>query len=101
MTMSMFYVFLQEHIRDIKWSVENMRAFVDKHQYKPIKAIIEHVRDGSTVRAFLLPDFYHITLMISGIRVSDKKCIHLCKHKKFIEHIQICHNYYSYMCRVN
>ncbi|XP_018575956.1 staphylococcal nuclease domain-containing protein 1 [Anoplophora glabripennis] len=57
-----------EHVRDIKWSVENMRAFVDKHQYNPIKAIIEHVRDGSTVRAFLLPDFYHVTLMISGIR---------------------------------
>lgn len=47
-----------------------MRAFVDKQQYNPIKAIIEHVRDGSTVRAFLLPDFYHITLMVSGIRVS-------------------------------
>lgn len=46
-----------------------MRAFVDKQNFKPIKAIIEHVRDGSTVRAFLLPDFYHITLMISGIRV--------------------------------
>ncbi|CAH1366960.1 unnamed protein product [Tenebrio molitor] len=57
-----------EHVRDIKWSVENMRAFVDKLGYKPVKAIIEHVRDGSTVRAFLLPDFYHVTLMISGIR---------------------------------
>ncbi|XP_049819243.1 staphylococcal nuclease domain-containing protein 1 isoform X2 [Aethina tumida] len=57
-----------EHVRDIKWSVDNMRAFVDKQGYKPIKAVIEHVRDGSTVRAFLLPDFYHITLMISGIR---------------------------------
>lgn len=58
--------------REIKWSMENMRMFVDKQNYKPIKAIIEHVRDGSTVRAFLLPDFYHITLMISGIRVSYK-----------------------------
>ncbi|RZC36999.1 TUDOR and/or SNase domain containing protein [Asbolus verrucosus] len=57
-----------EHVRDIKWSVDNMRSFVDKQGYKPVKAIIEHVRDGSTVRAFLLPDFYHITLMISGIR---------------------------------
>lgn len=46
-----------------------MRTFVDKLNFKPVKAIIEHVRDGSTVRAFLLPDFYHITLMISGIRV--------------------------------
>ncbi|XP_066992984.1 staphylococcal nuclease domain-containing protein 1 [Anabrus simplex] len=58
----------QEHIRDIKWTIENPRNFVDKCGRKPIKAVIEHVRDGSTVRAFLLPDFYHITLMISGIR---------------------------------
>ncbi|GBP04931.1 Staphylococcal nuclease domain-containing protein 1 [Eumeta japonica] len=40
---------------------------------KPVKAIIEHVRDGSTVRAFLLPDFYYITLMISGIRCPGVK----------------------------
>nr|QBI71279.1 ebna2 binding protein P100 [Nicoletia phytophila] len=58
----------QEHVRDIKWNIENPRNFVDKFQGKPVKAVIEHVRDGSTVRAFLLPDFYHITLMISGIR---------------------------------
>nr|QBI71273.1 ebna2 binding protein P100 [Eurycantha calcarata] len=58
----------QEHVRDIKWSIENMRNFVDKCGGKPMKAVIEHVRDGSTVRAFLLPDFYYITLMISGIR---------------------------------
>ncbi|XP_018333811.1 staphylococcal nuclease domain-containing protein 1 [Agrilus planipennis] len=57
-----------EHVRDIKWSIEKMRDFVDQQGGKPIKAIIEHVRDGSTVRAFLLPDYYHITLMISGIR---------------------------------
>ncbi|RZC41141.1 staphylococcal nuclease domain-containing protein 1, partial [Asbolus verrucosus] len=62
-----------EHVRDIKWSVDNMRSFVDKQGYKPVKAIIEHVRDGSTVRAFLLPDFYHITLMISGIRCPSFK----------------------------
>ena len=35
-----------------------------------MQAVIEHVRDGSTVRAFLLPDFYHVTLMMSGVRVS-------------------------------
>ncbi|MCL4136789.1 UNVERIFIED_CONTAM: hypothetical protein GTU68_060303, partial [Idotea baltica] len=56
------------HQREVKWSIENLRAFIDKSNGKPIKAIIEHVRDGSTVRAFLTPDFYHITLMISGIR---------------------------------
>ncbi|KAK9882943.1 hypothetical protein WA026_023871 [Henosepilachna vigintioctopunctata] len=59
-----------EHVRDIKWSIENeqMSSFVKKHNYKPIKAIIEHIRDGSTVRAFLLPEFYHVTVMITGIR---------------------------------
>lgn len=56
------------YIRDVKWSVENMRAFLDKHREKPIQAVIEHVRDGSTVRAFLLPEHWYITLMISGIR---------------------------------
>jgi hypothetical protein len=65
------YVFsLQEHVRDIKWTVDNPHNFVQKCGKKPIKAVIEHVRDGSTVKAFLLPDFYHITLMLSGIRVS-------------------------------
>lgn len=58
----------QEHVRDIKWTIDNPRHFVDKCGNKPMKAVIEHVRDGSTVRAFLLPDFYHITLMITGIR---------------------------------
>lgn len=58
------------HVRQIKWSVETdkMMNFVDKAEGKPIKAIIEHVRDGSTVRAFLLPDFTYVTLMMSGIR---------------------------------
>ena len=47
-----------------------MRAYVDKAGGKPIPAVIEHIRDGSTVRCTLLPDMQYITLMISGIRVS-------------------------------
>lgn len=62
-----------EHVRDIKWTQENPRSLVDKYDGKPVKAIIEHVRDGSTVRAFLLPDFHYITLMISGIRCPGVK----------------------------
>lgn len=61
-----------EHVRNIKWTQENQRAFVDELDGRPVKAIIEHVRDGSTVRAFLLPDFQYITLMISGIRVNSQ-----------------------------
>lgn len=72
-----------EHIRNIKWTQENQRSFVDQLAGKPVNAIIEHVRDGSTVRAFLVPhadymnqvpDFQYITLMISGIRVSLIDC---------------------------
>lgn len=59
-----------DHVRDIKWSVDNPRQFVEKARGKPIPAVVEHVRDGSTMRLFLLPDFHHITLMVSGVRVS-------------------------------
>ena len=61
---------LSEHVRDVKWTIENPQQFVNKSRGKPIQAIVEHVRDGSTLRLFLLPEFHHITLMISGIRVS-------------------------------
>ncbi|XP_050360776.1 staphylococcal nuclease domain-containing protein 1 [Nymphalis io] len=59
---------LQSHIRDIKWSIENPKQFVNKFNGQPVKAIIEYVRDGSTVRLCLLPDYTPVTLMLSGIR---------------------------------
>ncbi|XP_042223849.1 staphylococcal nuclease domain-containing protein 1-like [Homarus americanus] len=62
-----------KHVRNVKWTCENMRSFVDKARGKPIDAIVEHVRDGSTIRCFLLPDFHYITLMISGIRCPMNK----------------------------
>uniref|UniRef100_A0A0A9XU00 Staphylococcal nuclease domain-containing protein 1 n=1 Tax=Lygus hesperus TaxID=30085 RepID=A0A0A9XU00_LYGHE len=63
----------RDHVRNIKWTVDNMMNFVDKLEHKPMKAVIEHVRDGSTVRAFLLPDFTYITLMMCGIRSPTHK----------------------------
>lgn len=57
-----------EHIRDVKWTVDDPRKLVEKFGKKPVKAIIEFVFDGSTVKALLLPDFYNIVLMISGVR---------------------------------
>lgn len=35
-----------------------------------LTAVIEHVRDGCTARAFLLPEFYHVTVMFTGIKVT-------------------------------
>ncbi|XP_067676667.1 staphylococcal nuclease domain-containing protein 1-like [Haliotis asinina] len=57
-----------DNIRDVKWTVESPRNFVDSHHNKPIEAVIEHVRDGCTVRAFLLPSFHYVTVMLSGIK---------------------------------
>lgn len=57
-----------DHIRKITWEIENPRNLVDSFKNKPVDAVIEHVRDGSTVRAFLLPNFQYITLMLSGMK---------------------------------
>ncbi|XP_041351228.1 staphylococcal nuclease domain-containing protein 1-like [Gigantopelta aegis] len=59
---------VNDHIRDNKWTLENPRNFVDSHHNKPLNAVIEHVRDGCTVRAFILPSFHYVTVMISGIK---------------------------------
>jgi len=56
------------HVRKITWEVENARSLVDKCAGKPVPAVVEHVRDGTTLRLFLLPDMVHVTLMMSGVR---------------------------------
>lgn len=57
-----------DHIRDITWTVENPRHFLDANSGKEFNAVIEHVRDGCTARAFLLPEFCHVTVMFTGIK---------------------------------
>ena len=89
-----------KRVRNITWEVDNPRQLVDRMAGKPVQvsgqrvcdfcsrktigtptappylqAVIEHVRDGSTVRAFLLPDFYHVTVMMSGVRVSTSASV--------------------------
>jgi len=59
---------LADHVRKITWEVDNARALVDKFGGKPVSAVVEHVRDGTTLRLFLLPDMVHVTLMMSGVR---------------------------------
>lgn len=39
-------------------------------------AIIEHVRDGSVVRALLLPGHHLVTVMLSGIKVRPHTQLH-------------------------
>ncbi|XP_030843744.1 staphylococcal nuclease domain-containing protein 1 isoform X1 [Strongylocentrotus purpuratus] len=55
-------------VREISWTVENPRHLVDSLHQKPVDAVVEHVRDGCTLRAFLLPSFQYVTVMLSGIK---------------------------------
>lgn len=36
---------------------------------KPMEAIVEQVRDGSTLRVYLLPDFQFVQVFVAGIQV--------------------------------
>ena len=56
------------HIRSMKYTVEKPSNFVDSFHQKPIDAIIEYVRDGSTFRALLLPSYHNVTVQLSGIK---------------------------------
>ncbi|CAI5440772.1 unnamed protein product [Caenorhabditis angaria] len=55
-------------VREVRWVIENPRELVDKYRQKPVDAVVEMVRDGSTFRAILLPNFEYITLQLSGVR---------------------------------
>lgn len=35
----------------------------------PLEAIVDQVRDGSTIRVYLLPDFQHVQVFVAGIQV--------------------------------
>jgi len=58
----------KDHVRSVTWTIENSRNFVDTKKGKPVDAVIEMVRDGSTVRAFLIPSFEYVTVMLTGIK---------------------------------
>ena len=62
----------EEHIRKVVWTMESPKEFHEANKGKPLNAIIEHIRDGSTYRGFFLPSFQHFTIMLSGAKVSIK-----------------------------
>ena len=62
-----------KHVRDVKWTITDAKALVEKYHQKPVKAIIEQIRDGSTVRGFLLPSFEYVTINLSGIKCPSAK----------------------------
>ena len=38
------------------------------HKGKPMEAIVEQVRDGSSLRVYLLPDFQFVQVFVAGIQ---------------------------------
>jgi len=63
------------HVRNITWDLGEGGGLklVEQHKGKPIQAVVEHVRDGTTLRLFLLPEMIHITLQMSGVRSPQTK----------------------------
>lgn len=58
-----------DRVRNMKWSMENPKQFVDEHKASaPLDAIVEFVRDGNTVRCLLLPSYYLVTIQVTGIK---------------------------------
>ncbi|KNC80272.1 hypothetical protein SARC_07366 [Sphaeroforma arctica JP610] len=53
-------------IRKVTWNVDNPQSLVDPT--KTYDAFVEQVRDGSTVRVFLLPSFQYVTIQLAGIK---------------------------------
>ncbi|XP_065837499.1 staphylococcal nuclease domain-containing protein 1-like [Oscarella lobularis] len=63
----------EEHVRDVKWSLENARQFADRNQGKEIDGIVEFVRDACTMRVLLLPSHQYVTVMLSGVKTPTFK----------------------------
>lgn len=57
-----------EHVRNIKYTLENPTGFVDSFRQKPVDAVVEFVRDGSTLRLLLIPSYHQITVQLSGVK---------------------------------
>ena len=57
-----------KHVRNIQWNIDDPRQLVTKYGGQKVDAVVEQVRDGSTIRAFLLPSFEYVTIAFSGIR---------------------------------
>ncbi|XP_047316902.1 ribonuclease TUDOR 1 [Impatiens glandulifera] len=44
------------------------RALLDSNKGKPLEAVVEQVRDGSTLRVYLLPEFQFVQVFVAGIQ---------------------------------
>lgn len=45
-------------------------ALLDANKGRPMQGIVEQVRDGSTLRVYLLPEFQFVQVFVAGIQVN-------------------------------
>lgn len=56
------------HVRQITWEPEPKHV-LEKFGKKMVKAVIDNINPGLTMRAFLLPDHYYVAFCLSGIKI--------------------------------
>ena len=61
-------------------SIFDASTFLEANRGKPLPAIVEQVRDGSTVRVYLLPEFQYVQVFIVGIQVKVLSLMLLYTH---------------------
>ncbi len=66
--------------RTVSWAIEDPTAFFEAHCKKPLRGIVEFVRDGNAMQIQLLPidgdetpTFYNIMVLLSGIKTPGSK----------------------------
>lgn len=64
-------------VRNIQWTIDNPVQYVESHHNATVSAIVEHVRDGCTLRVFILPGadniYRNVTVMLSGVKTPGFK----------------------------
>lgn len=66
-------------------SIDDVEAFLKKNSKKRIKAVVESVIDGSTIKLLLLPEGNMITLYLSGIKCPPESVEFGDEAKFFVE----------------
>ena len=68
--------------RNICWNIPDMAGFLRIHGRKPLRGIVEFVRDGNMLQILLFPDakdaastYYAIMILISGIKTPSSSIV--------------------------
>ena len=83
-------------------SAFNATELLEENKGKSMPAVVEQVRDGSTVRVFLLPSFHFVQVYVAGIQVGktqsktlSSSCLFLFFHLVASSARQVCLKYLS------